>query len=425
MKLSRRVLRARASASPADLTSRQRFSLASLRPLLLAVPVLIGTACGDSATGPVVPEVPTTTTPNPNTTTPTASLMTVQAGDQQTGSPGQAVASAPTVRVTDAAGKPVPGVSVSFLVLSGGGSVANPNATTDASGMASAGAWKLGPSTGANELEARAAGVPSTRFIATAVSAYRIEVRFIGTFSAAQRSIVETAIGRWQSAILSELPDVPMNIPAGQCFPEQPAVNETIDDLLIYVTASNIDGVNGTLAQAGPCYVRNTGGTPILGSMKIDTSDMTNALNSGLLDDVLLHEMGHVMGIGTLWESTLLIGAGGADPNFIGATALAEFRKLRATATGVPVENQGGAGTRDGHWRESIFGNELMTGYINANNNPMSRVTLGSLADLGYQVDYTAASAYSLPLPGLRAPSTDFQIEGAEELITPIRRVGP
>jgi hypothetical protein len=29
----------------------------------------------------------------------------------------------------------------------------------------------------------------------------------------------------------------------------------------------------------------------------------------------------------------------------------------------VPVENSGGSGTRDAHWRESEFGNEVMTGY--------------------------------------------------------------
>lgn len=28
--------------------------------------------------------------------------------------------------------------------------------------------------------------------------------------------------------------------------------------------------------------------------------------------------------------------------------------------TPVPVANTGGPGTRDGHWRESVFGNELL-----------------------------------------------------------------
>src|SRR5258708_39129929 len=39
------------------------------------------------------------------------------------------------------------------------------------------------------------------------------------------------------------------------------------------------------------------------------------------------------------------------------------------------------------HFRESVFGNEVMTGYLNNGANPLSRVTIASLADLGYQVN--------------------------------------
>jgi hypothetical protein len=259
------------------------------------------------------------------------------------------------------------------------------------------------------------------------VPSYSIDVRFLGTFTETQRTIVQTAVSRWQSTIQSELDDVALNSTAGRCFAEQPALNETVDDLLLFVTASNIDGPSKTIAQAGPCFVRNTGNIPAMGVLRIDTSDLTSALQAGLLDDVIQHEIGHVLGIGTIWEDNLLIGSGGTDPRFIGATALAEFKKLSPSATGVPVENQGGAGTRDGHWRESTFGNELMTGYINANSNPMSRVTLGSLADIGYKVDFAAAQAYTLPTgSSLRLGPADeaFVLDGHEELITPVGRVG-
>jgi hypothetical protein len=67
------------------------------------------------------------------------------------------------------------------------------------------------------------------------------------------------------------------------------------------------------------------------------------------------------------------------------------------TPTEVPVENTGGPGTRDGHWRESIFRNELMSGFIGASGNPISRVTVASLEDMGYQVDLNAAEPYELP----------------------------
>ncbi len=63
----------------------------------------------------------------------------------------------------------------------------------------------------------------------------------------------------------------------------------------------------------------------------------------------------------------------------------------------VPVENTGGPGTADGHWRETVFRDELLSGFIAAPGNPLSRMTAASLGDLGYQVDVDAAEPYALP----------------------------
>ena len=59
-----------------------------------------------------------------------------------------------------------------------------------------------------------------------------------------------------------------------------------------------------------------------------------------------------------------------------------------------------GAGGLDGHWRESVFGDELMTATISVSSQtsqPLSKVTIAALADLGYSVDYTQADSFSLP----------------------------
>jgi hypothetical protein len=110
-----------------------------------------------------------------------------------------------------------------------------------------------------------------------------------------------------------------------------------------------------------------------------------------------MHEIGHVLGIGTLWsDKGLLQGAGTADPYFLGANGVSAFRLIGGTAAGVPVENSGGTGTRDGHWRESVFGNELMTGWVNGGTNPLSEMTIASLIDMGYGADTGAASSYTL-----------------------------
>lgn len=125
-----------------------------------------------------------------------------------------------------------------------------------------------------------------------------------------------------------------------------------------------------------------------------------------MLRDVVIHEMGHVLGFGTHWTTLGLLAdpalQGGVDPHFTGAMAIAEFDLAGGAGYGgakVPVEDQGGPGTADGHWRDALFINELMTGYLDFGVNPLSRITIGSFADLGYSVDLAAADPYTLILP--------------------------
>jgi hypothetical protein len=54
-------------------------------------------------------------------------------------------------------------------------------------------------------------------------------------------------------------------------------------------------------------------------------------------------------------------------------------------------------GTADAHWRESTFQSELMTGYVNRGGMPLSAITVGSLADLGYVVNPFAADPFTVP----------------------------
>ena len=89
----------------------------------------------------------------------------------------------------------------------------------------------------------------------------------------------------------------------------------------------------------------------------------------------------------------------------------------------VPVENMGGVGTADGHWRESVFGSELMTGFIGAGQSPLSIVTLASLADQGYGVDLATADPYSLLL-SLRAFGSQPKLRLMNDILRgPIRKV--
>lgn len=96
-----------------------------------------------------------------------ASLFTKYAGDQQVTQAGSAVDIAPAVRITDIFGNPISGVSVSFAVTLGGGSI-EPTTTvpTNADGVASLTSWILGTAAGQNTLTASAFDLTPTTFTA-------------------------------------------------------------------------------------------------------------------------------------------------------------------------------------------------------------------------------------------------------------------
>jgi hypothetical protein len=224
-----------------------------------------------------------------------------------------------------------------------------------------------------------------------AIRPFTIEVRFMGGLTAKQKAAFKLAADRWTRVIAGELPNVIVD-------------GEVIDDVLILAQGSAIDGPGQILGQAGPTRLRpRTAGTaaflPARGTMAFDTADLAQMAKDGTLNDVITHEMGHVLGIGTIWtQKGLLKGSSTNNPTFVGTNAEREYGVLKgAGPTPVPVENTGGPGTKNSHWRESVFRNELMTGFVGAMGNPLSRLTVASLQDLGYKVDMNAAEAYGLP----------------------------
>ena len=364
-----------------------------------------------------------TATFNATATTPPASIR-VFAGNGQSAGPGAAVPVAPAVRVLDAQDQPVQGVAVRFQVGRGAGTVAAGAKLTNANGVASADQWSLGP-TGVNTLEASVdeetlTGEPAL-FVATTTPAqgFDISIRYTGNPTSSQILAFAEAEVRWEQVITGDLADGTVDEPGGICGPGTPAFTGAVDDVVIFASFQPIDGPGAILAQAGPCLVRDNNGDgqlevgdlPGAGLMRFDIDDLDFVEESGVLREVVLHEMGHVLGIGSLWGAEGLLADPSlpnnptADPHFTGAQALAAFNAVGGAAYNggekVPVEDTGGVGTADVHWRESVFQSELMTGFVNLQSNPLSAVTIGSLADQGYQVDLGQADAYTLP-SGLR-----------------------
>lgn len=365
------------------------------RPLAALAAFVTMSACGgDRVTAPVEAHA--------SSAMVAAALVTAD-GDNQVGDPSGALPIAPSVRLLTGAGRPVPNIAVTFVPDGGSGAVARRTVVTDSTGYASAGVWTLG--VGATQsLVASSSALPgrAVTFRATLrPSQFDITVRFVGDGGTArQREAFASAVARWRRVITGDVGTVPLNVPAGECQSWIPAVNESINDLLVYVRIAAIDGAGKILGQASPCYVNSTNKLPIMGFFELDQDDLAALLAYGTLDDVVLHEMGHVLGIGTLWnyQRQLLVGAGSDDPYFAGTISRAQLASTTGfgyAGLGVPVENSGSTGTRDAHWRRSVFSNELMQGYAQPGGMPLSRITIASLTDMGYVTTVTGADSYS------------------------------
>ena len=123
--------------------------------------------------------------------------------------------------------------------------------------------------------------------------------------------------------------------------------------------------------------------------MEFDVADAETFDALELFDDIVFHEMMHTIGFGSIWNLLGLVdGSGTANPTFTGEQAMLAYDQLFDGSGGVPLEQDGGAGTKESHWDEETFFGEIMTGYINFSNY-LSDMTIASLEDLGYDTTWT------------------------------------
>src|ERR1700682_341073 len=211
----------------------------------------------------------------------------------------------------------------------------------------------------------------------SAQSAYRVDLRYFGAgVSASDQVLFTNAAARIKQIVVGAPPLVNATgaDPAKNCGATGvPVFQGTIDGIVIYASMDSIDGPGKILAQSGPCYIRQNGALndyrTSIGVMKFDTADIGRLAASGNLQEVITHEMLHVLGFGSFWDSTsakLLI-TYGPHVSYIGAGGIAGCKSvggINTCATSVPVEGtQGGTGTINSHWRGTTFGKQLMNGF--------------------------------------------------------------
>jgi hypothetical protein len=222
-------------------------------------------------------------------------------------------------------------------------------------------------------------------------SAISITLNFLGGLSPRQEAIFADARNFWESALSGY---------------RTSAV--TIAGPSISAEGIVIDGVGGTLASGAVDSLLNCRGLGFTcggfyytetGSMQFDSADLANMESNGTLESVILHEMAHALGFGTLWElnGVYVNGTG----QYKGAAGLAAYQaEFDPFASFVPVELGGDPGTPNHHWNEVDYGSgltgitdshgrdmrdELMTGWLNPSYF-VSKTTLQQFVDIGYDV---------------------------------------
>src|ERR1700730_3545538 len=228
----------------------------------------------------------------------------------------------------------------------------------------------------------------------------QIDVRYLNTLTPSQQNAVTAAADKWMRALSKNLGDFRFKSAAADCFPAEPALDETHHNLLLFISAAEVDGQGGPFALTSICGISSRDTLPVLSRIRLDRADLDSLEARGILQSVIMHEMGHALGFNPGTYVPKGLSAGGTnDPVFTGATARSEFAKHGAWYTGVrvPLENSTGQGPRDPHWRLGVFGDELMVSVVGRGfKSPLSSITLGFFKDIGYDVDFSVADPYEV-----------------------------
>jgi adhesin/invasin len=283
-----------------------------------------------------------------------ATTIAIAGGNNQSAVAGTTLPVNPSVLVTDAGGNPVAGVSVTFAVASGGGSITGGSATTDAAGIAAVGSWTLGTTPGANTLTATSAGLTGSPRTFTAT----------GTTGAAANIAVSAGDNQTQvvNSVLATDPAVIVTDAGG---------NPVQGIAVTFAVASGGGTANGVNRTT------NVNGIATVGSWQLGTVAGTNTLtatSAGLTGSpVTFTATGNPGGINAAQSSATVPNGQAGVPTSISIQARDVFGNLRTTGGGTwsvavsgansaaPPVTDNGDGTYSATYTPTASGNDQVT----------------------------------------------------------------
>ena len=240
---------------------------------------------------------------------------------------------------------------------------------------------------------------------------FALELVMVDEGTASQNGIITQVAERYESMIGLGSSDLSLSSAAEVCAPGMPELaSEPVDDIKVYVMIGPLDGAGNAVAMSGACYVRpganGWAGMPALGAIVLDEADVAQLESDGVLEAVVTREMARALGFGSFaWnahgflQNPSLPEEPDADTHMNAPLVVAAFNAAGGegyAGAKVPLENGAMEGISDVYWRASVFGDEVMTPYVTGDSQPLSRITLEALYEVGYELDVTMADPFTL-----------------------------
>ncbi len=371
-----------------------------------------------------------------------AAVIAANTGNNQTATAGGLVATAPSVKVTDANGNAVSGFSVTFVAGSGSGSVTGGTVSTDAAGIATVGSWRLGATPGPQTLVVSASGLSGSPVTFSATGTAPVASTIAGNAGNNQKARPGFAIPNPPSVIVTDPAGIP--VPGVAVTFAVTAGGGTITGAVATTNASGIAAVGGW--TLGPTAGENllsasvsglTGSPVVFAATAVAPPPTAIAINAG---DNQTAVAGSAVAVRPSVKVTDAEGTGVS-----GVSVTFSIRSGGGSITGASaVTNAQGIATV-GSWTVGIGGNSLsasasasVPGLANdpvifvAGTAQVQIVTFGdSNTDLGFrETDPTVqvASYVSSANPAVKlapgAPNSSLQLAGKIELSWRSQRTG-